>query len=91
MTFPKVEKIIKDERIKIVDFSGFILCCGREFIMSHRLLAERDTRGDDHVSNVNFFLEDLSRGIMDRYKGTYVAYHKGVFCGQSKEGEKLFD
>ena len=64
--------------------------CKYEFLLSHDALAKQPDRGDDGSSNAPCFKEDYEQGKLNRYRGTYVAYHKGVLCGQSKEGDLLY-
>lgn len=62
-----------------------------EYILSHEELAHQPERGDSAVDNTRFFKIDFGNGLLNRYNGTFVAYHKGTLCGQSKDGELLFD
>jgi len=61
-----------------------------EFLLSHEDLAQCVVRGDGlPTDNATFFKFDYKTGILDRYKGTAVAYHKGILCGQSSDIELL--
>jgi hypothetical protein len=61
-----------------------------EYILSHAELAAQSERDESGNSNTLWFFEDLKSGALNRYKGTYVAYHKGTLCGQSSEKDSLF-
>ena len=61
----------------------------REYILSHGELAKQPDRGARQADNPAFFKADFLEGRLDRYEGTFVAYQKGVLCGQSEDGEKL--
>lgn len=60
----------------------------REFLFSHEELSRH--KRNDWVSNQPYFQMDYRQGKLDEYKGTFVAYHKGVMCGQSADGQKLY-
>ena len=60
-----------------------------EFLYSHEELSKHD-RGID-APNQQWFQSDFTQGLLDRYTGTFVAYHKGVLCGQSKDGKGLYE
>lgn len=62
-----------------------------EYILSHEELARQEVRGDVGLDNIPFFKMDFRRGTLDCYKGTAVAYHKGILCGQSENKEGLFE
>ncbi len=60
----------------------------REYYLTHGALAQQPTRAGD---NQSLFVHDLIDGRFLGYRGSYVAYQKGVLCGQSVDGETLFD
>ena len=63
----------------------------RDYILSHEELARQPIRGRGVLGNDVFFEMDARAGVLDRYKGSFVLYHKGVMCGQSNDGEVLFE
>lgn len=71
-----------EKKLQIVQF--------REYILSIEKLIEEPGRGIDHADNAPYFKVDFLEMKLDRYKGTYVAYHKGILAGQSKDGNLLF-
>ena len=63
-----------------------------EYILSHGGLSKQLDRGETAADNLLFFKLDLRQRRLNRYQeGSYVAYHKGVLCGQSSEGLRLFN
>lgn len=60
-----------------------------EYILRHDELAAQPDRGRSQSENGAFFRVDFLEGKLDRYEGTFVAYQKGILCGQSADGEKL--
>lgn len=68
-----------------------ILDSPKEFILSHDLLASQRDRGDSASANIPNFKQDYLKGRLRNYNNTFVAYHKGVLCGQSKYKQELFD
>ncbi len=71
------------DEIKVVDL--------REFILSHDALSIAPERGKSHEDNMFWFEHDLRSGHLKQYTGTFVAYQIGILCGQSRDGEKLYD
>ena len=61
-----------------------------EYILSYEALAHQQQRGHIAKDNPVFFEVDFRNGALNRYKGTYVAYHKGILAGQSGDGKELF-
>lgn len=60
----------------------------REFYLSHGALAQQPSQfGDDR----SLFVHDLIDGKFKDYRGSFVAYQKGVFCGQSGDGQHLYN
>lgn len=59
-----------------------------EFLLTH----EEVTLKQPKTQNTNYqgFYKDMTSGEISRYSGTFVAYTKGVFCGQSKHSKTLF-
>jgi len=70
-----------DNKIQIIGFN--------EYILSHRELARQNSKGEFESDNILLFECDYKSGALNLYKGTFVLYHKGVLCGQSKDGELL--
>lgn len=62
-----------------------------EYILSHDDLASKSDRGDSPAANVPCFKNDILKGRLDNYKNTFVAYQKGILCGQSKDGKELYN
>ncbi len=56
-----------------------------EFLYSHGELAAHDDRANSTEGNAACFINDLLTGTLERYRGTYVAYQKGILCGQSSK------
>jgi hypothetical protein len=61
-----------------------------EYILNHDDLASKRDRGDSASANIPCFKEDFLKGRLNNYKETFVAYQKGILCGQSKNQEELF-
>ncbi|UCD03781.1 MAG: hypothetical protein JSW73_04550 [Candidatus Woesearchaeota archaeon] len=62
----------------------------KEFLLSHEELAKQKG-GNSKTDNTIFFIAEFNKGDLDRYRGTFVAYQKGVLCGQSKYGIVLYN
>ena len=76
------------EELRIVDSATPGLF--REYLLSHEGLCkipERAGESDEEVRRC--FEEDLKEGRLRGYEGTFVAYQKTVFCGQSKSRNKI--
>ncbi len=63
----------------------------REYLLDHGGLSSFPDKGDTEKVNVPCFRKDSEEGRLDFYRGTCVAYHKGVLCGQSSDGSDLYD
>jgi hypothetical protein len=61
-----------------------------EYILNHGDLVHQRDRGDSASANIPCFKEDVLNGRLNNYKETFVAYQKGILCGQSKNQEELF-
>ncbi len=63
----------------------------QEFLLSHRALATLPEVSYQygHDGNSPHFKKDFEQGKLKPYEGSYVAYHKGNFCGQSKDQNSL--
>ena len=60
----------------------------RGSILRHdRLLPDR--KGNE--GNKFWFKSDFLRGELDKYKESFVVYHKGVLCGQGTKKKQLYD
>jgi hypothetical protein len=66
------------------------MTCRHDYLLSHEELSHQESRGESGSDNVPFFRKDVTSGLLDDYKGTAVAYHKGVLCGQDKDSDELF-
>ncbi|MBW2986579.1 hypothetical protein KY333_04385 [Candidatus Woesearchaeota archaeon] len=63
-----------------------------EFILSHGALAMQPERGASYRANGPCFKQDFQKGVLGQYEpNTFVAYQKGTMCGQSADGDTLFD
>jgi hypothetical protein len=62
-----------------------------EFILSHEALSMQPERGASYRSNGPCFKQDFQKGVLNPYFNTFVAYQKGTLCGQSADGDVLFD
>jgi len=62
-----------------------------EFILSHGALAMQPDRGASYRANGPCFKQDFQKGVLMSYTNTFVAYQKGTLCGQSADGDTLFD
>ena len=60
-----------------------------EFILSHMELAKRQESQKADLPNAMHFAADLLADHLERYRGTFVAYQKGVLCAQSQDRENL--
>jgi len=60
------------------------------FILSHEELAKQLERGIDPSANLHSFMADFNIRKLDRYFGAFVAYHKGIFAGQSTDRDTLY-
>ncbi|MBI2110235.1 hypothetical protein HYT51_00440 [Candidatus Woesearchaeota archaeon] len=66
------------------EINGISIVTLENYLLSHNELAQQAERGDVAADNLLFFKLDLRHGKLDRYEeGSFVAYHKGVLCGQS--------
>ena len=63
--------------------------CLEEYILSHGDLA-REPEGPNGLANAVCFMADLWRQRLEPYRGTFVAYHRGVLCGQSANRDVLW-
>ncbi len=63
----------------------------REYLLDHNGLSSFPNKGDNERVNVPCFREDLKEGRLNFYRGESVAYHKGVLCGQSADGNDLYN
>ncbi len=61
----------------------------REYILHGEELCRLPDRGLHQNQNPIFFRADFLEGKLERYEGTWVAYQKGILCGQSADGKKL--
>ncbi len=59
----------------------------REFYLSHGGLALQPSRRGDTTF---LFVDNLIDGKFKEYRGSFVAYQNGVFCGQSGDGQELY-
>jgi len=66
------------------------MTCRHDYLLDHGELSNQKSRGESGSDNVRCFRSDVTSGILDDYKGTAVAYHKGVLCGQGKDDDALF-
>jgi len=74
------------------EINGISIVTLEHYLLSHDELSQQAERGDVAADNLLFFKLDLRQGKLDRYEeGSFVAYHKGVLCGQSVQGLKLFN
>jgi hypothetical protein len=63
-----------------------------EFHLDHGALSKMPNRGSSTaLQNVVSFREDYKAGLLDHYKESSVAFHKGIFCGQGRSESKLLD
>mgnify|MGYP001560746907 CR=1 FL=1 len=62
---------------------------GREFVLSHHALSKVPDRCETRGENKTVMSADLKTGMLDHYKGSFVAYQKGVLCGQSADAARL--
>jgi len=63
----------------------------REFILTHTGLSHIKDRCVSRGGNGYWFLHDLFDRDLKGYEGTFVAYQKGILCGQSENGKLLYD
>lgn len=63
--------------------------CGTEFLLGHGALAYMPDRGNSDDDNPKHFHEDFNQGVLDDFKGTFVAYWKGMICAQSCNRKRL--
>jgi hypothetical protein len=61
-----------------------------DYILSHDALSKQKERAETGSNNDFFFRKDFENHLLDKYKGTSVLYWKGIMCGQSKDGRKLW-
>lgn len=59
-----------------------------EYLLDHDELSQFPDKGTNGTVNSPCFIKDLVENKLDGYRGEWVAYHKGVFCGESRRGEK---
>ncbi len=55
----------------------------------HRL--PNGNRGDAPDVNSDFFMQELRGGMLDKYRGMFVAYQKGFLCGSGNDMERLYE
>ncbi len=63
----------------------------REFLLSHGGLAATANREPADKINSHYFTEDFAVGRLSGLDGTFVAYQKGIFCGQSLDQTILYN
>ena len=63
----------------------------QNYLLSHGSLAKIPDKGRNGTVNLPCLREDLDNGRLDQYRGSWVAYHKGVLCGESSEGRGLYE
>lgn len=75
-----------EERKSITIFDG------KEYILSNEELSKHKNRAELETDNFRCFYKDLvSEDLISIYGGTFVAYQKGILCGQSKNRDLLKD
>ncbi len=62
----------------------------REYLLDHGGLSQFPDKGINETVNISCFKTDLEKGELGSYCGEWVAYHKGVLCGHSVDGENLY-
>ena len=62
-----------------------------EFVLSKDDYAARPPRGRDGCASqtTRAFIDDFRAGVLNRYRGTFVAYKKGILIGQSSDQKLL--
>jgi hypothetical protein len=60
------------------------------YLLDHNELTKQKDRGHSLADNVKSFKEDYESQILEAYKGTAVAYHQGILCGQCNDVSKLW-
>lgn len=60
-----------------------------EFVLDYREFLIEKRRNGRVIDNKTSFENDVKSGLLDRYQETYVAYKKGILCGQSKDEKVL--
>ncbi len=63
----------------------------KEYLLEHGGLLQFPDKGSNGTVNGPYFIKDLVENKLDSYRGEFVAYHKGVLCGQSADGKNLYD
>lgn len=63
---------------------------GVEYLLSHEQLARESESLVEALDNDVAFRSDFDMGRLNLYQHSFVAYHKGVLCGQSKVGRELY-
>ncbi len=61
----------------------------RDYYLNHWELSLLPERGSCERDNIHSFCDDFRRGFLIGYDGTFVVYHKGVLCGQARDGDEL--
>ncbi|UCD03887.1 MAG: hypothetical protein JSW73_05095 [Candidatus Woesearchaeota archaeon] len=62
----------------------------REFLLTPKGLSKEENRGLIKKHNAYWFVNDLFDKKLVGYEGTFVAYQKGILCGQSEDGKLLY-
>ncbi|MBI4176337.1 MAG: hypothetical protein HY518_03970 [Candidatus Aenigmarchaeota archaeon] len=62
----------------------------RNYLLCHQMLSRQPDRGLSRDDNRPYFKKDLSAGRLSPYVGEWVAYWKGILCGEGEEGEALY-
>jgi hypothetical protein len=62
----------------------------RDYYLTHGELSQLPEGGKSEKANVPAFQEDFRKGFLIGYDG-FVAYHKGVLCGQARDGRELLE
>lgn len=63
----------------------------REYVLCHDALARFKKKTLDASANLLSFVTDTAEGKLDHLHDTFIAYWKGILCGQSRDGKKLYD
>jgi len=75
-----------------MEINGLSIVTLEHYLLSRDELAQQAERGESAADNLLFFKLDLRQRRLNRYQeGSYVAYHKGVLCGQSFQRLNLFN
>ena len=73
-------------RLQIISREEYVLS-SKDF-KDERAKKEREGISNNNEAN---FLIDLSKGDLNRYKDSFVAYKEGVRCGQSEDRNSLLE